>query len=131
MYPFSDYFWVSIKSTDNPKAIILKTLISQQRRAQTANPDQHRLGLVVPTEKSFDGGNQFGDAKADARCAHRASHSQILSHHHRLQIMHPREHGAGDVLVTLRFQNTQHLQISWHPLDARQTGFARPDHLPE
>ena len=124
-------FGIVVKGPHKAKAEILKAVIAQQRRAQAADADQHRLGLVVPAQKSFDGGNQFGNVKTDARRAHRAGHGQILAHNHRLQIMHARQHGAGNMFLALRLQDAQQLQIRRHPLDARQTGFARPGRVPE
>ena len=49
MYPFSDYFWVSIKSTDNPKAIILKTLMRSLFYSVFNNPSL-KLDIVLTTQ---------------------------------------------------------------------------------
>jgi hypothetical protein len=45
--------------------------------------------------------------------------------------MHTGEHGARNMFLALRLQDTQHLQIRRHPLDARQAGLPRPGRVPE
>jgi hypothetical protein len=57
MNPLANHFWILVKSTHDAEAKMMKALVAEQRRSQTADSNQHRLGLVVPAEKPFDGGN--------------------------------------------------------------------------
>lgn len=122
--PGADDFGVAVEGADDAEAEVFEALVAEEGGAEVAGADEDGFGLVVPAEKAFDGGDEFGDAKADAGFADNAGDGEVFADDDGFEVVDAGEDGAGDEFVAFGLEDAQELEVRGHAFDAGEPGLA-------